>query len=201
MLKECNAESVCVPDNLIETAGNFLLTSCTAILGMEGRCLSPCIPEVAERGEYLDRDICGEFELCVPCYDPLTGESTGACDLGCGPGPTEPAPPPAATCCTDGGGTCVPKHLIPPAQVGSLGKDVCPEPDQRCVPNQLLDSNWDPEPCAPSTILIFAGIDEGVCMPSCVEAVKSIGAGSCDDGYKCAPCEVFGKPTGACEDG
>src|SRR5262245_61802133 len=36
----CNKDSFCVPDNFIETGGNFLLNTCTAVLGLEGRCLS-----------------------------------------------------------------------------------------------------------------------------------------------------------------
>jgi len=198
LLAECNADLYCVPDPLIETFGKLQPQKCTAVMGLEGRCLSPCIPQVAESADYLQQGSCADTELCVPCFDPLTTEPTGACELTCDPGPSEPAPPPLPTCCPGGDGTCVPGDLVPAGQAGSLGQDACPDAGQLCVPNEMLDPSYDYPPCAPDLIFQALGIDEGNCIPSCVDAVKGIGSGSCPAGYACAPCDALGDPTGAC---
>ena len=198
LLADCNKDSYCVPDPLIETFGKLVPQTCTAVMGLEGRCLSPCIPQVAESAGYLEQYICPPTELCVPCFDPLTTEPTGACDLTCDVGPSEPAPPPLPTCCPGGDGTCVPAELVPPGQASSLAQDACPSGDQLCVPNEMLDPSYDYPPCAPDLIFQALGIDEGNCIPKCVDAVKGIGSGSCPSGYACAPCDALGDPTGAC---
>jgi hypothetical protein len=194
----CNKDSFCVPDSFIETGGNFLLTTCNAVLGIEGRCLSRCIPQVADQAERLTQDSCGASELCVPCYDPLTLEDTGVCNLTCDVGPSEPAPEPLPTCCPGGNGTCIPHELLPPEALGGLAQDSCPSGDMACVPNQMIDPTWYGAPCAPDPLLQLLGVDDGACLPECVDAVKNIGPGSCPSGYKCAPCDAFGEPTGAC---
>jgi hypothetical protein len=198
LLAECNKDMFCVPDPLIETMGKLEPKVCTAVMGLEGRCLSPCIPQVADSAGYLEQDICESTELCVPCFDPLTTESTGACDLTCDPGPSEVAPEPLPTCCPGGDGTCVPGELVPAGQAGSLAQDVCPDSGQLCVPNEMLDPNYAYQPCAPDELFQFLGIDEGNCIPKCVDAVKGIGSGSCPSGYACAPCDALGEATGAC---
>jgi len=197
-LPDCNGEMKCVPDLFIETNANFLLETCTSVMGLEGRCVSGCIPLVAERADILEQATCAEGELCAPCFDPLSGEDTMVCNLTCDPGPSEPPPEQLPSCCPDGNGTCVPGDLIPDSQEGALAQDACPEASLKCVPNQMLDPSFDPEPCEPGFLLELLGVDDGVCVPECVDAVKSIAKGGCPSGYRCAPCDAFGEPTGAC---
>ncbi len=199
-LAACNDEMKCVPDPFIETLGNFLLAPCTSVLGLEGRCISGCIPQVAESAAYLEQGSCDAYELCAPCFDPLSGEPTGLCTLTCDAGPVDPAPAPAPTCCSHDEGTCVPGELVPPDQQGALAQDKCPEAGQLCVPSEMLDPLFTATPCEPDILLQMLGIDDGACLPECVDGVKNIGAGSCPAGYKCAPCEALGQSTGACGD-
>lgn len=200
LLPSCNDELKCVPDLFIETLGNFLLEPCTSVLELEGRCISGCIPLVAESADYLEQGSCNAGELCAPCFDPLSGEPTGLCTLTCDAGPVEPAPAPAPSCCSQDEGTCVPGHLVPPDQQGSLSQDKCPDSGQLCVPTEMLDPLFSATPCEPDILLQMLGIDEGACLPACVDGVKNIGAGSCPSGYKCAPCDALGQSTGACGD-
>lgn len=199
LLAACNQESACVPDAMIETMGNFLLESCTGVLGLEGRCVSSCIPQVAERADSLTQETCGEFELCVPCYDPLSGEDTGVCSMTCDVGPSDPPPPDLPTCCPGDTGTCIPKEVLPQEALDGLTEKSC-DADSMCVPNEMIDPTFEGEPCAPDIILQMLGIDDGACLPECLDAVSGIGRGSCGPGYKCAPCDALGESTGACGD-
>ena len=74
-----------MPDTLIETGGNFILPTCTSVFGAEGRCLSTCVPQLADTADSLPQDICDENERCTPCFDPLQDGAppTGACELSC----------------------------------------------------------------------------------------------------------------------
>ncbi|MCA9625546.1 MAG: hypothetical protein KC731_41275, partial [Myxococcales bacterium] len=92
MLGWCNKDQICVPDKLIASNATLIPKTCSAVMGLEGRCTSSCIPMVADSSDLLDQDSCDVGELCVPCYDPITLEPTGACDLPCDTGPVEPAP-------------------------------------------------------------------------------------------------------------
>ncbi|MBX3228229.1 MAG: hypothetical protein KIT84_26610 [Labilithrix sp.] len=72
----------CVPDTVI-ASGGAPLGECKSA-GKSGRCLSLCVPRVAENLKYLTRgdgDSCPEDERCIPCVDPLTGEATGICNI------------------------------------------------------------------------------------------------------------------------
>jgi hypothetical protein len=199
-LEPCNDEFLCVPDLFIATKGNFLLESCIGIMGLEGRCISDCIPMVADQADRLTQTTCSEGELCAPCFDPFSLEPTGACALTCDEGPVEPAPEPLPTCCPENNGTCVSADALPSEAISGLAQDSCPEASMKCVPNEMLDPDFSGTPCEPDKLLQHLGIDEGVCLPECVDAVKTIGRGSCPGGYKCAPCNVLGNSTGACDD-
>lgn len=195
-LEKCNKDSLCVPDPFIETQGNFLLTTCTAVMGYEGRCLSTCIPMVQARDAVLKQDLCADSELCVPCYDPVKNVSTGVCDLTCDM-PKQPKPLPLPTCCGNRG-TCVQAAIVPDGAAAKLGVDSCPKDGSVCAPNELIDDKQNGTICQPSAILLALGVDTGVCVADCVPAVKGLGNGSCPAGYNCAPCDVFGANTGAC---
>ena len=138
-LDACDADSLCVPDYFIETTGLFIPPTCESVGGTEGRCLNRCIPEVAEQADLLPTDICADHEVCVPCYDPLTAEPTGSCELSCDPGPVEP--PGTLPKCCGGNGTCVPPSAAG-AQADKLGEDECPQDGGQllCAPDVLLDT-------------------------------------------------------------
>lgn len=198
-LNECDSDSFCVPNELVETAGNFIPTTCTAVAGFEGRCLSECLPEVQERADLLSQATCATSQLCVPCFDPLTGASTGACDLSCDPG-ADPAGPTQLPACCEGRGTCIPGELAG-EDADQLGQDSCSEESGLlCAPNDIINGTFVATSC--TTGGIIGGGEDGACLPDCLGAVDSIlvGQGDCSDGFKCAPCEgPFGGDTGACD--
>lgn len=202
-LGDCDAMSKCVPDDFIKTEGNFIPATCTSIAGNEGRCLSECLPDVAAQAALLPQDTCPEFQRCVPCFDPISGEETGACALSCDPGPmSEPMPLPS---CCDGLGTCVPSALVPPDQVDSLPQDTCPMDanDYLCAPTAFIA---DPNYVAPScTVEIpILGEQDGACVPKCfatgVIEDLILEQKTCAANHVCAPCNdpFSGDPTGIC---
>lgn len=194
----CNKDSMCVPDPMIETQGNFLLKTCTAIMGLEGRCVSSCIPRVRQQEALLEQDICDVGELCVPCYEPINNESTFVCEMTCDM-PVDPQPDPLPKCC-GGRGLCLPGEIVPDEAKDALGKDSCPNSTDLCTPTELIDDQGNGQICQSSFLFMLLGVDTGVCVPNCVPAAKGIPQGSCPSGYNCAPCDVFGVPTGACGD-
>ncbi len=103
------------------------------------------------------------------------------------------------TCCGDDSGTCIPTEALPQRAIDGLTQKSCEE-QSMCVPNVMLDTTFEGEPCAPDIILQMLGIDDGACLPECLAAVSGIGRGSCGPGYKCAPCDALGESTGACGD-
>ncbi|MBW2455013.1 MAG: hypothetical protein JRI68_10905 [Deltaproteobacteria bacterium] len=208
-LANCDPDTKCVPDKFIETTGLFIAKSCNSVAGVEGRCLSPCIPQIAEQANMLPQDICEPYEVCAPCYDPTTGEDTSACSLSCDPGPVNP--PEVLPKCCDGVGTCVPPEIVDnvkPGQSAQLGEDTCPQHAGKlvCSPDVFVnDPNWQPQTCQTSLITGFFGeaYAPGACLPDCIPAVKLflILQDGCPDGMKCAPCLTppFGTSSGACD--
>jgi hypothetical protein len=124
----------CVPDTIIDGATPL---TCAAS-GAKGRCLSLCVPKVAEFASSLTRgdgDVCPTDERCVPCVHPITGESTGVCDIKmpaapakCSSGavtnaPSVPKAPPAADDPPPTLPVEPPPVVDPPP--GSAGRDCC----------------------------------------------------------------------------
>lgn len=201
-LASCGGTALCVPDEFIESAGNSVPDTCESVAGAEGRCLSTCLPAVAEQADLLPS--CGEDHVCVPCYDPFDGTDTGACALTCDPGPTEP-PVTLPECCA-GEGTCVPAELVEADQVEALGQDVCPPNEGLvCAPNALIDDTFVALPCEALLIgLIFGpAYEQGVCLPDCLAAVDNplLAQEGCPNAHTCAPCldPTTGQPSGACD--
>jgi hypothetical protein len=192
-----DATKLCVPDIFLATGGKFTPPTCTSVNGAEGRCLSTALPAVAAQASLLPQDSCAASERCTPCFNPLDGTSTGACNLSCDTGPTQPAKE-FAQCC-DMRARCVPTSSIPADQQGQLSAKECDQaqPGSLCVPNEILANGPFPTCTANSIIL---GNYTGVCLSDCLDfgiQGVALAKGSCSSGFTCAPCEQFGQPTGA----
>src|SRR5690606_12986704 len=122
-----------------------------------------------------------------PCYDPFTGESSGACESNACDAPVD-APVTFGGCCEDkGGGNCVPRSLVADDSEASLGADSCANPEANiCVPTGMSEPDFQPAACR------SVGDAEGRCMSLCVPAIQakkdSLPQATCDDGQRCAPC-------------
>jgi hypothetical protein len=178
----------------------FRPMTCRSAGGGEGRCLPDCLPALAEQRDFLPRSTGGEGELCAPCYDPRTGEDSGACRQN-GDMPAEP-PFTFPACCEDRG-TCVPMELVPEDRRMSLSMESCPGGmGYLCVPDVFLD---DPmhrfESC--TTDGIIGGGEPGACVLSCLLGFRAflLSQSTCQDYERCAPCidPISGMPSGACE--
>ena len=206
-LGECDEDNLCVPDIFVATGGDFTAPTCRSVGDAEGRCLSVCLPQVAPQAALLPQASCGETERCVPCYDPRTGESTGACEISCDPGPAEEYTPLMA-CCMDRG-TCVRSGDVPAEFREQLGPDTCMGEDLLCAPDVFItDTSWSPPSCTTTVLALTLGEEygPGVCLPECLPALMGIAGiallrDGCDEGFKCAPCldPTSGEPSGACD--
>jgi len=188
--------SLCTPDALLDPDG-YVPASCRGAGDLEGRCLSTCLPLVADQAELLSRGSCDAAEACVPCFDPFSGEPTGVCDLPGDAGPIEP-PMPFLRCCAELG-TCIPTELVPDDQRQLLGPDTCGGGDALCAPDALLDPDGYVAPTC-----LGPGNQEGRCLADCLPQVAEQGGllaqGSCDDAHSCVPCydPLSGEATGIC---
>lgn len=63
---ECGEALLCVPRAAVEDAA-YQPAPCAAAVGVEGRCLLACLPEVARVAKALSPSTCEAGELCVPC--------------------------------------------------------------------------------------------------------------------------------------
>ncbi len=204
MLATCSG-GFCAPDKSIAAGGQYVPKTCTALAGAEGRCLNAGLPPIAAQKAQLSKDVCDANELCAPCYNPIDGKPTGACNTVSCDAPKQAAKT-FTGCCTDQGATrakCVPTTIIPQAEQGNLDDDngTCKKGAELCVPNEMLLPNFKGVACSGSTLL--TGKYSGVCLSSCLHFgfIQSLGIskGSCMDGFKCAPCTnpLTGQPTGA----
>jgi len=195
----CSDGALCVPSAL---ASGTPPPMCRSIGMAEGRCLPSCLPEVAEQADRLPQDSCADGSLCLPCYDPTTGESTGACEL-FGDMPTED-PVVFEGCCEHGGtdrGRCVPASVVPEEDRDGLPMESCTM-GELCVPEPLL---LDPGYTFPSCMTegLIGGGDPGACVPDCMVGGFEgflLNQSTCAEGELCAPCmdPITGDPTGAC---
>ncbi len=199
LLDTCGNDGFCVPEKLVATGGFYAPPVCTSVGGAEGRCMSTCVPAVAEKANDLPQDICPAGELCTPCCDPFTGEATGACGAtSCDPGPAQqcngvPLFPP---CCPDLSGHCIAPSSVPADKHDNL--ETC-DNGFLCVPDEMQDLSWKGKPCSGN--MLFSGWYTGVCLPSCLKLPFEFGLdkSGCPGGYVCAPCKdpLFGGSTGA----
>jgi hypothetical protein len=162
--------------------------------------MSLALPDIQAQQHMLPQATCDASERCAPCYSPIDGTSTGACDLACDTGPTRP--PVTFSPCCDGRARCVPRELVSAEEAENLEEDECEdlaEDTYWCVPSELLLRETPPSCEASSWIL---GDYTGVCLSDCLDFGLqgiALSGGSCDDGYECAPCvdPTNGQPTGA----
>ena len=192
--------SACVPDDFIKFNGIFTPSSCTAPGGLEGRCLSQCLPSVIEQIDKLVQAECDESLLCVPCCDPITGEHTGACEAGCDTGPVDGICEATYEECCKGAGHCIPEELVPSEDLDSLRKKNCSK-GYKCVPDLLQQENPVVPTCTGNILLQPDMSYTGVCLPKCLKIPLDIliWSGSCSKDDDCVPCTspLDGTPTGA----
>jgi hypothetical protein len=202
-LKKCEgpAGSVCAPDKSIQAGGQYLPKTCNAVANAEGRCINVVIPAIEAQKKNLTKDICDESELCAPCFDPTSGKDTGVCKTVSCDSPKKPATTFKACCTKEGGESrakCVPTTVIPAEQQQQLDDDdgTCVKDEELCVPNEMLQPNYKGG-VACQAKMIFLGEYEGVCLSDCLDGVGILPRSTCEEGFKCVPCERGGKPTGA----
>jgi hypothetical protein len=199
MLSLCDGGTgLCVPDELVAYAGFFTPLTCTLPGGVDGRCLSTALPDVAAEMDLAPQLTCAAHELCIPCCDPFSGEDTGACSIGCDTGPEGGICEAAYSTCCDGIGTCVPAELVPSDDVDSLNSKGC-DSGFLCAPDALTDPLYIPPSCEGEIILL--GAYSGVCLPKCIDIPMDflIWSGTCASNEDCVPCEdpLSGSSTGA----
>jgi hypothetical protein len=181
----------------------------------EGRCVPRCFTLGMPAASLLNEGDCEAVEdpVCVPCYSPLDGASTGACTLA-DDAPVDPFPMPLASCGRypnddpDASylGRCV-SHLVAQVLIPDLTlipQDICAQ-GQLCLPTSKLenpvscfercDSNFGAGACAPTYIVEAPGSPgEGLS--------DLLGQQTCETGETCTPCLNAldnNNPTGACE--
>jgi hypothetical protein len=194
-LVSCGGAGLCVPDVFIASAGRSIPPTCRSVNNAEGRCLHVGLKQVADQASQLPRASCQGFEKCVPCYNPIDGQPTGACTQSCDPGPTE-RPKTFGYCC-GGAARCVPESMVPDAmeeRLSSCGGN------NLCVPAEHLNPNYRPPTCS-GWALLLGGSYSGVCLSECLtfSGLENIviKQGTCGSGDQCVPCYRGGAPTGA----
>jgi hypothetical protein len=216
LVGECEA-GFCVPDAIIGAVDEIKLTECE-VFRQPGRCLSVCIPQVAEQAALLPEEGCEPGQKCVPCISPLDGMDTGVCGtLSCAGGemntPNSTSPPPMMFSCENPptepiidpstlpeccpGAHCVPTDAVPEAQRGDLG--TCNGGTGICLPDPFIETGgfYAPKTCD-------AGGSEGRCLSQCVpqvsEQAELLGRDICESDERCVPCcdPRTGAETGVC---
>lgn len=193
--ESCSEGTLCAPTEL--TDPTYQAKSCDSIDGAEGRCISTCVGgSVAKQKDRLPNAGCGANEVCAPCFDPVTGEDTGACTVN-GDMPKKPKQV-FQTCCGMSGdqpvGVCVTPDLAG-SQASILRQESCPS-GRLCAPvKKAQDPNYQFPMC---TSLLGRGACVNSCIPDQTQAAILTRSG-CSTGELCAPCELLGSPTGACD--
>ena len=90
----CDDGGACLPNDIVNVmaqsegswvdAWSLWRKPCVSTADQEGTCMSTCFPRVEASADVLPQDVCADGERCVPCIDPLTPESSGACEEGWG---------------------------------------------------------------------------------------------------------------------
>ena len=189
MLKSCS-KGKCAPKKSVERGGNYVPKTCRSTGDAEGRCMNVSIPEIAAQASLLPAgDGCDADERCAPCFDPRTGDDTGACHSAPCDAPKEPKKT-FASCCGSRG-KCVPASAVGDG-ASFLEADSCTGDTPLCAPNELVGVT-PPKKCG-----IALGLFQGICVSSCTvgQLLGSLAQGDCAAGDMCAPCDML--PAGSC---
>jgi hypothetical protein len=186
---------LCAPKEL--TDPSFKPKTCNSLDNSEGRCVSTCVAgAIAKQKDRLPTAGCAANEVCAPCYDPVTGEDTGACEIN-GDKPAKPAYT-FPKCCGRGdtaAGVCVSPTLAGD-QADILRQESCAR-DKLCAP---IGKAQDPSYRFP--VCYSALLGTGACVNSCIldpTQAAILSRDGCGQGELCAPCVLLGTPTGACD--
>lgn len=136
-LAPCDDPSaLCMPDTVIHVGASYQPAECTSLGKARGVCLSLCIPKVGHDPQVglLPQDVCTDGEVCVPCVNPLTKQSPGACALlgpHCGDGGSGSACPyggPPILVAGSGGAAIAPRrlHRLRRQQAARAAAPACP---------------------------------------------------------------------------
>lgn len=183
----CGSALVCIPTPYIDDP-NHVMPACVALAGREGRCLPACVAAAAAGAGRLEQAACQVGELCVPCFNPITGEDTGACSVP--PDHPQQQSQPFERCCGTGAdafGACIPDLLLSEQQRGALLPDTCSDTTARCVPLALLT----PPGALPSCTTGAPSATARVCVQQCFVGTRLsrlLPQGSCGEAERCVPC-------------
>jgi hypothetical protein len=158
----------------------------------EGRCLPSCFVSASPILSRLSQASCAMGELCAPCYNPLSGLSTGTCERP-GDSPLDP-PPPGFRECASGLGYCVPMYAAGNA-AGQLMQLTCAA-GELCAPKiKVADPGACFEHCD------SGALGPGACVPAFLAGPLSslLSPIGCRTGELCAPCVALGARTGVCD--
>jgi hypothetical protein len=164
----------------------------------EGRCIPSCFVSADPSTANLSRSTCDMGSVCVPCYSPLTGDSTGACAQP-GDAPVDPAPTAFASCGDQDSGYCVPAGLVSGAAAGAMlpqltcGDGAVCAPKSRVADSKACFAHCDsgiggPGACIAKFIIPMqfqAALQQSTCMPGeicapCVSPLDMMRTGACD---------------------
>jgi len=202
---ECKPDLKCAPSVAgFDDAGITDAQSCkvdlpATLIGsmeLEGRCVPDCFSSGDPTSANLGQSSCDKGSKCVPCYSPVTGASTGACEQN-GDKPKAPAPPSFPSCGDGNIGYCVPSTAVMTSGNVMLPQLTC-EQGRVCAPKQrVLDSR-----------ACFAHCESGIGGPgACIanfvvpESSRSfLMKMTCMEGELCVPCisPLDMTATGAC---
>jgi hypothetical protein len=196
------SKGLCAPKKSLAAAGMFVPKSCRSVGSREGRCLAAGLPAIAKQTT-LPRAECDADEKCAPCFDPFTGEPTGACTSVPCDKPAEPAKT-FARCC-GGKGSCVPSSLVPAGDRDNFDDEAsgCVRRQELCLPTELATGDLKAaRPCS------FGGADilgieiaepfKGACVANCFDTFPEPPQANCAGGTVCVPCDELPAGTPAC---
>ena len=225
----CTADSACVPEDVVSKGSALELKKCKAVLDSDGRCFWALAKDIIDNYDLLKTataDQCAADQVCAPCVNPLTKESTKVCELGgsatspaCTPAASAPpAAPPAPGGGTPSGcpytGTPIDTTSVKEENCGSnmacigaalvgnpdLAKQLKPCSTGVCAPRKSIAAlgNYVPKTC------VSIASSEGRCSNIGIPAVGAqkdlLPVADCDADERCAPCfdPTTGTETGAC---
>src|SRR5262249_25821942 len=191
---------------------HWIPTPCRSVANVEGRCLSTCLPPVAAQ-PLLPTAGCQAGERCVPCFDPLSGADTGACEIN--PSCDQPHEPKTVLMCPYNGSVypvinpgllascapnsactsgahCLLNQYVPSGVASKLYSCGSGSGAGRCTPDDFIRSGGlvDPPNCNPFASTNYNGND-GRCLSKCLPDVfghPSLESGGCPAGSACTPC-------------